>query len=166
MPTAGSPDDLSAAALAARERAYSPYSGYAVGAALRDEHGRIHAAPNVENAAYPQSQCAEASAIGVLIAAGGRRVTGSPRRRRRVASGLLLPVRRLPAAAPRVHVARRAAPPCRPGRRHPHRHARRLLPLSFGPEFLLRQAMSLSVTGDPGTPANQASPAIPASPPP
>jgi cytidine deaminase len=67
-------DDLLAAALAARERTYSPYSGYAVGAALRDELGRIHAAPNVENAAYPQSQCAEASAIGVMIAAGGRRI--------------------------------------------------------------------------------------------
>ena len=37
MPTAGSPDDLLAAALGARERTYSPYSGYAVGAALRDE---------------------------------------------------------------------------------------------------------------------------------
>jgi cytidine deaminase len=74
MPTAGSPDDLLAAALGARERTYSPYSGYAVGAALRDELGRIHAGANVENAAYPQGQCAEASAIGVMIAAGGRRI--------------------------------------------------------------------------------------------
>jgi len=74
MPTAGSPDDLLAAALAARGRSYSPYSGYAVGAALRDEHGRIHVGANVENAAYPQSQCAEASAIGVMIAAGARRI--------------------------------------------------------------------------------------------
>lgn len=74
MPTAGSPDDLLATALAARGRSYSPYSGYAVGAALRDEHGRIHVGANVENAAYPQSQCAEASAIGVMIAAGARRI--------------------------------------------------------------------------------------------
>src|SRR5665811_976888 len=70
-----SADDLLAAALAARARAYAPYSEYSVGAALRDEHGRIHAGANVENAAYPQGQCAEASAIGVLIAAGGRRIT-------------------------------------------------------------------------------------------
>jgi cytidine deaminase len=70
-----SADDLYAAALAVRERAYAPYSEYLVGAALRDETGRIHAGANVENAAYPQSQCAEASAIGVLVAAGGHRIT-------------------------------------------------------------------------------------------
>lgn len=70
-----SADDLYAAALAVRERAYAPYSSYLVGAALRDEHGTVHVAANVENAAYPQSQCAEASAIGVMVAAGGRKIT-------------------------------------------------------------------------------------------
>lgn len=59
----------------AMERAYVPYSHFPVGAALRDEHGTIHAAANVENAAYPQGQCAEASAIGVMVAAGGSRIT-------------------------------------------------------------------------------------------
>ena len=68
------PADLLAAALAIRTRAYAPYSGYFVGAALRDLDGAIHVAANVENAAYPQGQCAEASAIGVMIAAGGRRI--------------------------------------------------------------------------------------------
>jgi homotetrameric cytidine deaminase len=58
----------------AMDRAYVPYSHFHVGAALRDEQGRLHAAANVENGAYPQSQCAEASAIGVLVAAGGRRI--------------------------------------------------------------------------------------------
>jgi cytidine deaminase len=67
-------DELFAAALAVRERAYVPYSRFPVGAAFRDETGRIHAGANVENAAYPQGQCAEASAIGVMIAAGGRRI--------------------------------------------------------------------------------------------
>lgn len=67
-------DRLFDAARAVRARAYVPYSGYKVGAALLDAEGRIHAAANVENAAYPQSQCAEASAIGVMIAAGGRRI--------------------------------------------------------------------------------------------
>jgi cytidine deaminase len=63
-------DDLLEAAEAAMRNAYAPYSGFRVGAALRVPGGRIYAAANVENAAYPQSQCAEASAIGALIAGG------------------------------------------------------------------------------------------------
>ena len=61
-------------ALAARGNAHAPYSGFKVGAALRGESGRIFAGCNVENAAYPQGQCAEASAIGRLVAAGDKRV--------------------------------------------------------------------------------------------
>jgi cytidine deaminase len=65
---------LVAAARAARARAYAPYSRFQVGAALLDEHGRIHAGCNVENSAYPQGQCAEATAIGHLVMAGGTRI--------------------------------------------------------------------------------------------
>ena len=65
---------LLAAARAARERAYAPYSRFKVGAALLDEQGRIHAGCNIENAAYPQGQCAEASAIAHLVLAGGTRI--------------------------------------------------------------------------------------------
>jgi homotetrameric cytidine deaminase len=60
--------DLARRAMA---RAYAPYSQFPVGVALRDEAGALHAGANVENGAYPQGQCAEASAIGALVAAGG-----------------------------------------------------------------------------------------------
>lgn len=62
------------AARAAMARAYAPYSRFRVGAALRDEAGRIHAGCNVENAAYPVGTCAEAGAIAALALAGGRRI--------------------------------------------------------------------------------------------
>ncbi len=65
---------LVAAARVARERAYAPYSRFLVGAALLDEMGHIHAGCNIENAAYPQGQCAEASAIAHLVLAGGTRI--------------------------------------------------------------------------------------------
>ena len=65
---------LLGAARAVRERAHAPYSRFAVGAAVLDEHGRVHAGCNVENAAYPQGWCAEASALAVMVAAGGTRV--------------------------------------------------------------------------------------------
>ncbi len=55
--------------------AYAPYSHLRVGAALRADDGSIHVGANVENAAYPQGQCAEASAIGALVAAGRTRIT-------------------------------------------------------------------------------------------
>jgi cytidine deaminase len=63
---------LLAAAQGARARSYSPYSKYAVGAAVLDEHGLIHAGCNVENAAYPQGWCAEATALGAMVMNGGR----------------------------------------------------------------------------------------------
>jgi len=65
---------LIAAARAVRAHAHAPYSRFAVGAAVLDEQGRIHAGCNVENAAYPQGWCAETSALAALVAAGGRRV--------------------------------------------------------------------------------------------
>jgi len=66
--------DLLTAARAAQARAYAPYSHFLVGAAVLDEHGRVHAGCNVENAAYPQGVCAEAGALSAMVLAGGTRV--------------------------------------------------------------------------------------------
>jgi cytidine deaminase len=67
-------DALFAAAARARLAAHAPYSKFLVGAAIRDEEGRIHPGCNVENAAYPQGTCAEAGAIAVMALAGGKRI--------------------------------------------------------------------------------------------
>ena len=66
---------LIAAAIAAMDAAYAPYSRFAVGAALYDEKAKIHRGANVENAAYPQGSCAEAAAITAMILGGGKRIT-------------------------------------------------------------------------------------------
>jgi homotetrameric cytidine deaminase len=127
-------DALVAAAREAMGRAYAPYSRFHVGAALRAEDGSVHAGANVENAAYPQGQCAEASAIGVLFAAGHTRVLeaavisdgpdicvpcGGCRQRLRE----FMPLDGL------VHL-------CASGGERRTVTLEELLPMSFGPEFL------------------------------
>jgi homotetrameric cytidine deaminase len=67
-------DRMVSLARTAMERAYAPYSHFHVGVALRDESGALHSGANVENGAYPQGACAEASAIGALVTAGGQRI--------------------------------------------------------------------------------------------
>ena len=59
----------------ARDRAYVPYSGFRVGAAIRCPDGSVHAGCNVENVAYPEGTCAEAGAIAAMVAAGETRLT-------------------------------------------------------------------------------------------
>ena len=65
---------LVAAAIAAMGQAYAPYSKFPVGAAILDEGGGIHSGANVENAAYPVGNCAEASAIAAMVMAGRGRI--------------------------------------------------------------------------------------------
>ena len=65
-------EDLVNAATKARVNAYSPYSGFAVGAAIVDDEGRLHVGCNIENAAYPLGNCAEASAISAMVQEGGK----------------------------------------------------------------------------------------------
>ena len=65
-------DNLYIAAKEVRLKAHAPYSKFLVGAALLTEKNNIVVGCNVENAAYPQTQCAEASAIGNMISQGDR----------------------------------------------------------------------------------------------
>lgn len=69
-------DDETLAAMAreAALGAYAPYSNFRVGAAVLGADGRIFTGANIENAAYPASNCAEATAIGTAVSAGVRQV--------------------------------------------------------------------------------------------
>lgn len=67
-------EQLAEAARAAAEGSYSPYSNFRVGAVVVGENGEVFTGANVENAAYPLSNCAEATAVNTAVAQGVRKI--------------------------------------------------------------------------------------------
>ncbi len=67
--------DLFLAAREAMAKAYAQYSKFPVGAALRTEDGKLFAGANIEVASFPEGWCAETTALGHYIMAGGGRIT-------------------------------------------------------------------------------------------
>ena len=63
------PEDLWRAAVEARAKAYAPYSGFAVGCALRTQSGKVFLGANMENTSYPEGWCAETAAIAHMVMA-------------------------------------------------------------------------------------------------
>ena len=123
--------DLARRALA---NAHAPYSRFRVGACLRAASGRLYAGCNVENAAYPVGQCAEATAIGAMVAAGDRQIVEAVV----VAEGAELCT---PCGRCRQQLAEFARPDTRVHLCGPEGVRRtvtlgELLPLAFGPETL------------------------------
>jgi cytidine deaminase len=132
---APSPDML-AMARAAMARAYAPYSRFTVGAVVRGASGVLYAGCNVENAAFPQGSCAEASAISALIMAGERRiievlVMGTGAALVSPCGGCRQRLREFASDATLVHI-------CDPDGVRRTVTLGELLPLSFGPENLAK----------------------------
>jgi cytidine deaminase len=67
-------DEMLRAAREIMPRAYVPYSGFHVGAALLNEDGRIRAGVNVENASYPLSVCAERNTVASMVGSGQKKI--------------------------------------------------------------------------------------------
>ncbi len=127
-------------ARAARARAYAPYSGFRVGAALLAEDGTVTTAGNVENASYGLSMCAERSAVLAAVAAGRRRflaiaVAGDGTAPTMPCGACRQVLREFPAGADLVVLCAGAT-----GERLTRSTLGALLPSSFGPEALGREA--------------------------
>ena len=65
-------NELVTLAIKAREKAYAPYSGYKVGAALKTKSGKIYLGCNIENASFSPTVCAERTAVFKAVSEGER----------------------------------------------------------------------------------------------
>lgn len=122
------------AASAARDKAYAPYSQFNVGAAIETASGAIFAGANVENAAYPQGCCAEASAISAMVMGGERAiaailVVGGGEALVTPCGGCRQRIREFGSADTPIHIAG-------PGGLRKSFTLEELLPYSFGPSHL------------------------------
>jgi cytidine deaminase len=129
-------------ARAAMARAYAPYSGFPVGAAVRGKSGALYAGCNVENAAFPLGSCAEASAISALIMAGEGRIVevlviGKGPALISPCGGCRQRLHEFAADATPVHL-------CDSGGLRRTVSLGELLPLSFGPENLASSATEIA----------------------
>ena len=125
---------LFAAAVAAMERAYAPYSKFQVGAAILAGNGEIYSGCNVENAAYPVGTCAEAGAIAAMVRDGAQQirevvVIGRGDHMCTPCGGCRQRIREFAAADTKIHV-------CGPEGLRRTFTRDELLPASFGPENL------------------------------
>ncbi len=125
---------LFAAASAAMERAYAPYSKFQVGAAILAGNGQIYSGCNVENAAYPVGTCAEAGAISAMVRDGAQQireivVIGRGEHMCTPCGGCRQRIREFAAADTKIHV-------CGPEGLRRTFTRDELLPESFGPENL------------------------------
>jgi cytidine deaminase len=125
---------LFAAARAAMERAYAPYSKFQVGAAILAANGQVYSGCNVENAAYPVGTCAEAGAIAAMVRDGTQQireivVIGHGDKLCTPCGGCRQRIREFAAPDTKIHV-------CGPEGLRRTFTRDELLPESFGPENL------------------------------
>ena len=126
------------AAKAAMARAYARYSKFQVGAAILADNGKVYSGCNVENAAYPLGNCAEAAAIAAMVLDGGREIreiaviggkNGRPGKPSMPCGGCRQLIREFADAGTRIHVYDAKG-------LHRTYSCNDLLPESFGPGHL------------------------------
>ncbi|RUO23321.1 cytidine deaminase [Aliidiomarina iranensis] len=120
---------------AAQSKAYAPYSKFPVGAAIVGPNGEIFSGCNVENASYPEGNCAETSAIAAMVMAGVTQINdmyviGNGEGLVSPCGGCRQRIREFATANTRIHI-------CGPEGVRAVMTIQELLPHSFGPEQLL-----------------------------
>lgn len=118
----------------AMAKAYAPYSNFHVGAVVKGANGRLYSGCNVENAAYPQGNCAEASAIAAMVLDGETKIAevlvmGAGEALVTPCGGCRQRIREFAADDVPIHI-------CSPDELRRTVTLGELLPLSFGPENL------------------------------